>query len=85
MLLAGDFDHHHFGGDIDDPSAENAGQFGDLAPLARPGGHLQQHQVALYVVLRADVVDADHGDDFFQLLADLLQHAVTADNHEGHS
>ena len=54
--------------------------------LRRPGGavDLDQHQVALDVILRADVVDADHGHDLLQLLADLLQHAVVADDHEGH-
>ena len=52
----------------------------------RPGGRrdLDQHQVAFDVVLRADVVDADDGHDFFQLLPHLLQHAVVADDDEGH-
>ena len=48
------------------------------------GGHLDQHQVPLHVILGADVVHADHGDDLFQLLADLLQDVVVADDHEGH-
>ena len=45
---------------------------------------LDQHQVAFDVVVRADVVDADDGDDLFELLADLLQHAVVADDDERH-
>ena len=54
-------------------------------PLAaRRRCDLDQHQVALDVVLRADVVDLDDGDDLFELLADLLQHAVVADDDERH-
>ena len=45
---------------------------------------LDQHQVAFDVVARADVVDADDGDDLFELLADLLEHAVVADDDERH-
>ena len=36
------------------------------------------------MVARADIVDADDGDDFFELLADLLEHAVVADDDERH-
>ena len=45
---------------------------------------LDQHQVAFDVVVRADVVDADDGDDLFELLADLLEDAVVADDDERH-
>ena len=53
--------------------------------VAVGGRNLDQHQVPLDVVLRADVVDADHRDDLLQLLADLIQHAIVADDDEGHA
>ena len=46
---------------------------------------LDQHQVAFDVILVGEVEDLDHGDDFFQLLADLVQDAVVADDDEGHA
>ena len=48
------------------------------------GFDLEQHQVALDVVARADVIDLDDGDDLFELLADLVEHAVVADDDERH-
>jgi hypothetical protein len=37
------------------------------------------------MIARADIIDAHHGDDLFQLLADLLQHAVVADDDKRHA
>ena len=56
-----------------------------FAPLAaRRGRDLDQHQIAFDEVLRADVVDPDDRDDLLELLADLLEHAVVADDDERH-
>ena len=83
-FLSGDLDDHGLRGHVDDPAAEDFGQLGDFRPAARRGRDLDQHQVAFDVVLRADVIDADDGHDFFQLFPHLLQHAVVADDDEGH-
>src|SRR5262249_16825226 len=84
-FLPGDFDDHVLRSDIDDSTAENFGEFADFAPFsARRRFDFNQHQVALDEILRADVVDADDGDNFFQLPPDLLQHAIVADDDERH-
>ena len=50
FFLAGDFDHHFVGGDIDDAAAEDFGQLADFGALARLHLDLDQHQVAFDVV-----------------------------------
>src|SRR5262245_3200447 len=70
-LAAGNVNHHLFGTHIDDTGAEYLNQlanFGSLAPRRRID--LEQHQIALDVVTRADVIDLDDRDDLFELLAD---------------
>ena len=84
FFLAGDFDHDFVGRDVDDAAAEDFGQLADFGPLAGLHLDLDQHQVAFDVVARADVVDAHDGDDLFELLADLFEHAVVADDDERH-
>ena len=67
--------------DINDAAAKDIHQFADLAALAaRRGFHLEQHQVALDMVLPTDVVDLYNRHDFFELLADLIEHTVVADD-----
>src|SRR5262249_35142063 len=84
LFLARDFDHYFLGGDIDDTATEDFGKFADLGSL--PGFHLDfdQHEVALDMVARADIVDANHGDDLFKLFSNLFQHAIVADDDERH-
>ena len=48
------------------------------------GLELDQHQIALDEILRADVVNPHDGDDLFELPADLLEHPIVADHHERH-
>ena len=45
---------------------------------------LDQHQIALDEILRADVDHLDDGHDFFELLADLPQHVVVAHHDKRH-
>ena len=42
-------------------------------------------QIALDVILRADVVDPHDGHDLLELLANLFQHAVVAHDDKGHA
>src|SRR4029453_3443370 len=84
-LAARDFDHHLFGPHIDNAGPENIDQLANLRPLrSRRPGYFEQHQIPLDVVARADVIHLHNGDDLLKLLADLLEHAVIADDDEGH-
>ena len=66
-------------------AAKDFGQLADLTALGSRGGlHLDEHQVAFDVVLRADVDHFDDGHDLFELLAHLLENVVVSHHHEGH-
>jgi len=56
-----------------------------FASLSLGGGDLNQHQIAFDVILSTDVVDSNDGNNLLELLADLLQHGIVSDDHEGHS
>ena len=73
FFLAGDFDDHFLGRHRRSGRGKFRTARGFRAALPPDALHLDQHQVAFDEVLRADVVDADDGDDLFELLADLLQ------------
>src|SRR5262249_43930792 len=85
LFLTGDFDHDLFRRDVDDSAAEDFAELADVAALALGGADFDQHQVAFDVIVRADVLDADHGENFFELLAHLFQHAIVPDDDEGHA
>jgi hypothetical protein len=55
-----------------------------LDALARLHLDLDQHQIAFDVIARTDIIDPHHGDDLLELLADLFEHAVVADDDERH-
>src|SRR5688572_31059051 len=56
----------------------------DLGPLPGLHLHFDQHQVALDVFSRADIIYAHDGADLFELLSDLFDHAVVAHDNERH-
>src|SRR5262245_21380316 len=67
-LAAGDFDHQLFRADIDDPRPKNLDQLADFAPLGpRWRLDLEQHQIPLDIVTRANVIDLDDRDDLLKL------------------
>ena len=66
------------GADVHDPAAEDLHQGLDLGSEARRRVDLDQHQVALDVILARDVVDLHDRDDLLELLAHLIQVPVVA-------
>ena len=87
-------DHQVRRGEVHDLPAEHGDEFPDLGPFRRRrrlpagadagGGDLHQHQVAVDQFGVFIIQHADDGDDLFELLADLVQHAVVAVDHERH-
>src|SRR5262245_30222608 len=67
-LLPGNLDDDFVWANVDDPAAENPGQLADAA-AATVGVSLDldQHQIALDEVLRANVIDPDDCDDLSEL------------------
>ena len=70
--------------DIDDSAAEDLGQLADFGSLAGLHLDLDQHEVAFDMVVGAHVVNANDGDNLFELLADLREDAIVADDDKGH-
>ena len=85
VFAAGDFDHHVLRADVDDAGPEDLGDLLDLRAAAVLRADFHQHQVAFDVILVGEVEDLDHGDDFFELLADLVEDAVVPIDDESHA
>ena len=80
-----DLDHDGLVADVDDAAAEHLDQREDLGALLGQGRDADEHEVAGDDGLADVVLDLDDRDDLGQLLADLLEDAVVADDDDGHA
>src|SRR4029079_6117365 len=71
FFLAGDFNHYLLVRNIDDAAAEDVGKLGNFRALARLHLHLDEHEVALDMIVAANILDPNDGDDFFERLGAL--------------
>ena len=78
LFLPGDLDHQLIRADVENPAAKDLHQGVDLGSKRRRRVDLDQHQVALDVILARDVVDLHDRHDLLELLSHLVEMPVVS-------